>query len=235
MTRTKQVDLVQISKVLKPMRIDAQDIGNAISDGALSFEEVKNLYKRHDVPRFIDDVPVWLYAYKEGCPEFFVVDLNRKEDLLAKASGSTKRDEYPYMRSIYGFSKTIGTIDMSIWQFKDEEHELKDTFSKFIAILLEHATPVVSEDDMDELIEKSANTIPAGAFVQAGDEAWPSHIDYVPTWLYARENAFGSASDKLLELDIDRYLALARPDLSMGEGEWEDVHAEVCACLRDDE
>jgi hypothetical protein len=236
MIRTQEVDLCEMSKGQKTMRVPETDLDRAIigGGGELSFEDAKNLYKRHEIPRFLYDHPIWLHAYKEGCIEFFVVDANRMEDLLAKASGSTKQSEYPYLRSIYGFENLVDGFDLSDFKFDADEQELGAEFNKFIALLNEHATSCMSADDVYEIIKKSEETIPAGAFVSLPAAEWPSHIDYAPTWMHAREMGFDTAADMLLDLDARRYLALARPDLEKGKGEWDEVHEKVRACLRGD-
>jgi hypothetical protein len=96
----------EIEEAKKTKDVSPGDVKDWILNRTLSFSQVQTLYSTARVPMFLDDVPVWVFACRRGCPEFFLGELDRIEAMLGMATSTEDYtdNDFPYVSSICGFS-----------------------------------------------------------------------------------------------------------------------------------
>jgi hypothetical protein len=209
----------------KKQKNNVTEVERVIRLRDMSYEQVKAFYADNDVPFFIDDVPVWLFACRQDNPEFFVVDLERMEERLHAIVPTTSQPDYPYARSLIGVQ--LVTKNGSPFVYKGKDKVFWRTFNWIVAaVTAPRYTARLSEAAVTSIIMKSSPSKYASLFSEPyGADIWPSFVDDVPTWMYAlRENRVAayvaglriaaerlaedsSAVDKLVHMlqgDVDR-------------------------------
>jgi hypothetical protein len=167
----------------KKLKQNAQDLISGLDQ---SYEFAKSVI--NELPFFIGDVPLWVYACRQGSVSFFVADIQRLEKKLAAAAYvDDDDDDCFFLRTVHGFDY-LTKDGVSIFKTTPEtEIELADPLKVFQDVVGKVAEKPPTKTINDVIAALAYTTTEEyweliGSFYKC---VWPSFVDDVPLWLVA--------------------------------------------------